>query len=117
MNAIDLTPDEFAQFLGGLYERDERLAILPAGMTAVSDEVVDEYTFSAHVEALRSEGIDGDVWGTLDDLELQAPDEDEAWERIKAFYAARGCVLLRVGPDEYVLAEDLARRLGLPTPA
>lgn len=113
MDVIELNPETFELFLGGLCERDERLDRRPEGEAPVPEEAVDEYVFSAHVEALRSEQIEGDLWGTLDDLELQAGDEEEAWERIKAFYASRGCVLLRVGSDEYLLGEELARRLGV----
>lgn len=113
MNVIELTPEQFERFLGELHERDERLDLLPKGAAPEPDEAVDEYVFSAHVEALRSEHIDGDIWGTLDDLELQANDEQEGWERVKAFYESRGCVLLRVADDEYLLGEELARRLGL----
>ena len=72
---------------------------------------------SAHTEALRSAEIDGDVWGTLADIEEEAGDEEEAWAVITAFYLDRGCVLVRVTdaeePEEWLLEEGLARRLGL----
>ena len=113
MNEIQLTREEFQAFLAGLREHDDRLERLTNDETPEKDEVVDEYVFSAHVEALRSEGIDEDVWDALQDLELEAESEQEAWDRIKAFYASRGCVLVRVEDDEYVLGEELAERLGL----
>jgi len=109
---IQLTPEQFQTFLQGLAERDERLESRSPG-DVPGDDNVDEYVFSAHVEALWSDSIDGDVWGTLEDLELDARDEDEAWEKIKAFYLPRACVLLRAGEDEYVIGEELARRLKL----
>ncbi len=107
---IDLNPDDFESLLARLRERDDRLEF---GEPANKDEIVDDYVFSGHVEALRAESLEGDVLGTLADLELEARDEDEAWETIKAWYVPRGCVVLRVGDDEYVLAENLARRLQL----
>lgn len=107
---IDLTPEDFDALLARLRERDQRLEF---GTPASRDEIVDDYVFSGHVEALRAESLDGDVMGTLADLELEARDEDEAWEKIKAWYVPRGCVVLRVGRDEYVLAESVARRLAL----
>ena len=64
--------------------------------------------------------VDGDVWGTLADIEEEAGDEEEAWARITAFYLDRGCVLVRVTgtdePEEWLLEAGLARRLGLPVP-
>lgn len=110
--SITLSRAAFQDFLAGLCERDDRLELLAPG-EACEDERVDEYVFSAHVEALRSDGIDGDLMGTLHDLELSAHDEDDAWQQIKAFYLPRGCVLLRVEDDEYLVGEELARRLHL----
>ncbi|WP_027480447.1 hypothetical protein [Deinococcus pimensis] len=114
MDDITLTRDQFETFLSGLAQRDDRLVKLAPGERAAPDETVDAYAFSAYVEALRADDIDGDVWGTLEDLELEAPDEDAAWDAIKAFYLPRACVLLRVDGDEFVVGEELARRLGLP---
>ncbi len=113
MNEIERSEDAFGRFLSGLRERDDRLERLGPGEAPSKDEAVDEYVFSGHVEALRSESIDGDVWGTLADLDLTAPSEERAWELIKAFYLERGCVLLRVGEDEYLIGEELAGRLGM----
>ncbi len=110
---ITLSPAEFEAFLNGLYERSERLERREPGQTYPRDEAVDAYGLSAHVEALNTEDIDGEVWETLEDLGLQAGSEDEAWAAIKDWYLARDCVLLRVGADEYLLSEPLARRLGL----
>ena len=113
MTDIVLTREQFAAVLAGLAERDDRLVRLAPGERRGPDEVVDSYVLSAYLEALRSEEIDGDVWGTLEDLELTAPTEDEAWAAIKDFYLSRACLLLRVEADEYVIAEELARRIGL----
>lgn len=113
MSEIEWTPDAFETFLSGLRERDDRLERLGPGEVPSRDEAVDEYVFSGHVEALHSEDIDGDVWGTLADLDLTAPSEERAWEQIKAFYLERGCVLLRVDGDEYLVGEELAGRLGM----
>ena len=118
MTEIRLSREEFERFLRGLREQDDRLELLAPNEVPSRDEAVDAYTFSAHVEALRAGDIDEDVWGTLEDLELTANSEDEAWKKIKAWYAGRGGVLLTVsggaeGSDEFVLAEELARRLKL----
>ncbi|PYE56266.1 hypothetical protein [Deinococcus yavapaiensis] len=107
---IELSPDDFDAFLGRLRQRDDRLEF---GEPANKDEAVNDYVFSGHAEALRSDSIDGEVMETLADLELEADGEDEAWEKIKTWYLTRGCVVLRVEDDEYVLAENLAERLGL----
>lgn len=115
MSDLFLSRDAFDALLASLRERDDRLEI---GPVEDGDEPVDAYALSAHVEALRAEDIDGDVWGTLEDLEMTARDEDEAWAKIRAWYLERGCVALFVGDedgarDEYLLAESLARRLKL----
>lgn len=111
---IHLTADQWATFLAGLYERDDRLDLRQPGVAYPSDETVDAYALSAHAEALRSEEIDGDLWGTLEDLELSAPDEDAAWAQIRAFYLERDCVLVQVEPgDEWIFTAALARRLKL----
>ncbi|MFD1730089.1 hypothetical protein ACFSC4_01565 [Deinococcus malanensis] len=72
---------------------------------------------SGHAEALRSADVDGDLWGTLEDLDETAADEEEAWDKICSFYLERGCVLVSVEgleePEEWILTAELARRLGL----
>ena len=108
-----LTPAAFAAFLDGLYERDDRLERREPGQTYPRDEAVDAYALSAHVEALNTEDIDGGVWEVLEDLDLSASSEEAAWAAVRAWYLERGCVLLRVGADEYLLTEPLARRLKL----
>ena len=124
---ITLSADAWAAFLAGLYERDDRLDVRVPGKSYARSEGVDAYVFSGHAEALLSAEVDGDVWGTLEDLDETAADEQEAWAKIRAFYLERGCVLLRVEglndpgdpeePEEWIVTERLARRLGLPVPA
>lgn len=119
-NTIDLTTDQWEAFLAGLYERDDRLERREPGVDYPPEEDVDPYVLSAHAEALRSAEVDGDVWGTLADIEEEAGNEEEAWAKIVAFYLDRGCVLVRVTdadePEEWLLEAGLARRLGLPVP-
>lgn len=110
---ITLSPAEFAAFLSSLYERGERLELREPGGRYAPDEAVDAYDFSAHVEALNTEDIDGELLETAADLGLPAPDEAQAWAAIKTWYLERGCLLLQVGPDEYLLSEALAGRLKL----
>ncbi len=111
---IELDPQDFNALLGSLLERREALIFKKdAGKRERNDEEVDLYIFSGHLEALKSDEIDGDVWGTLEDLEYSAGNEQEAWEQIKGFYLERGCTLLRVGSDEYILSDVLVRKLGL----
>ncbi|WP_104990099.1 hypothetical protein [Deinococcus sp. NW-56] len=114
---LTLSPDDWDAFLARLYERGERLDLRTPGEPYPPEEDVDAYVLSAHAEALRSAEVDGDVWGTLEDIEETAGDEEEAWAKIVAFYLDRGCVLVRVTgteePEEWLLEEGLARRLGL----
>ncbi len=114
---ITLSAADWQHFLDSLYERDDRLERRAPDTVVAPDEQVDAYTLSAHVEALRSGEVDGDLWGTLEDIEETAADEDEAWAKITAFYLSRGCVLVQVldqeEPEEWLLSEALARRLGL----
>jgi hypothetical protein len=111
---IELNAQDFNALLETLLERRETLMFKKdAGKRERNDEDVDLYVFSGHLEALRSDEIDGDVWGTLEDLEYTAGSEDEAWELIKEFYLERGCTLLKVNTDEYILNDVLARKLGL----
>ncbi len=120
MNVITLTADAWEAFLASLYERDDRLDLRRDGETYARDETVDAWVMSGHAEALRSADLDGDVWGTLEDIEETAGDEEEAWAKIRAFYLERSCVLVQVQgydePEDWILTEALARRLGL-TPA
>lgn len=116
-STIDLTLGEWEAFLAGLYERDDRLERREPGAAYPPEEDVDAYVLSGHAEALRSAEVDGDVWGTLSDIEEEAGNEDEAWAKIVAFYLDRGCVLIRMTdadePEEWLLEAGLARRLGL----
>ena len=108
---------EWAAFLTGLYERDDRLELRQPGETYLPDETVDAYVFSAHAEAMQSVDVDGDVWGTLEDIEESATSEDEAWHKILSFYRERGCILIQITDaderEEWLVTEDLARRLKL----
>jgi len=126
-DTIELSGAQWEAWLSSLYERDDRLERREPGITYSPKEAVDAYVLSGHAEALRSAEVDGDLWGTLADLEEEAGDEEEAWAKITAFYLGRGCVLVRVapspetegadpqetGPEEWLLEEALARRLGL----
>lgn len=116
-HTIGLTLAQWQAFLGSLYERDDRLERRADGVIYPAEEAVDAYVLSGHAEALRSSEVDGDLWGTLDDIEGQASNEDDAWAKIVAFYLERGCVLVRVTDssesEEWLLAEALAARLGL----
>ena len=111
---LDLTPEAFAALLARLYERGDRLELRQPGETYPRSETVDAYILSGHAEALLSEEFEGDVWGTLEDLDETATSEEEAWAKIRAFYLDRGNVLLRLSPsEEWIFTESLARRLGL----
>ena len=112
-----MTSPEWNSFLSSLYERDDRLERRQAGETYPPEDTVDAYVFSGHAEAMQSADVDGDVWGTLQDLEETATSEDEAWQKIVAFYTERGCVLVQITDaperEEWLVSEDLARRLQL----
>lgn len=114
---VTLTLEQWQAFLESLYERDDRLEKREAGQTYKRDEGVDDYVFSAHAEALNSAEVEGDLWGTLEDIEETAQSEAEAWTKIKAFYLDRQCVLIELTggpePEEWIVSETLARRLGL----
>ncbi|CAM3355972.1 hypothetical protein DESA109040_09165 [Deinococcus saxicola] len=114
---ITLTPGEWQAFQDRLYERDDRLELRASDTVVRRDEAVDPYVLSAHAEALQSGEVEGDVWGTLEDIDESAADEQEAWEKITAFYLGRGSVLVSVTgldePEEWIFTEELARRLGL----
>ena len=108
---------EWNAFLSGLYERNDRLELRQPGGTYTPDEDVDAYVFSGHAEAMQSVDVDGDVWGTLEDIEESATSEDEAWHKILSFYTERGCLLIQITDaderEEWLVTEDLARRLKL----
>lgn len=111
---LELTPEAFSALLERLYERDDRLELRREDEGYPRSEKVDAYILSGHAEALQSEEFDSDVWGTLEDIDEQAADEDEAWAKIRAFYLDRGNLLLRLGAgEEWIFNEGLARRIGL----
>ncbi|WP_291424093.1 hypothetical protein [Deinococcus sp.] len=114
---IQITAAQWQALQEQLYERDHRLAFRVEGQHYRRDETVDAYTLSAHAEALQSGEVDGDLWGTLEDIDETADSEEDAWNKIKAFYFSRGCVLLRVTgtdePEEWILTSELARHLKL----
>lgn len=116
-STIRLTAPQWDGFLASLYERGDRLERREAGQTYPPLETVDAYVMSAHAEALLSGEVEGDLWGTLDDIEETASSDEEAWQRITDFYLSRGCVLIQITgldePEEWILSGDLARRLGL----
>ena len=117
-SVITLDAAQWQILLDSLYERDHMLAIRQAGEKYHRDEEVDAYTLSAYAEAFQSGDVEGDVWGTLEDIDETATTEEEAWAKITAFYLDRGCVLVRVTgldePEEWILAAEFAARLGLP---
>ena len=111
---VQITPETFSALMERLYERGDRLELRREGETYPRSEDVNAYVLSAHAEALLSDEIDGDVWGTLEDLDETANTEEEAWAKIRAFYLSRGHALIRVGEaEEWIFDESLARRLGL----
>lgn len=116
-DVITLNAQQWQAFQNGLYERDDRLERREVGVTYPASETVDAYVLSAHAEALNSSEVDGDLWGTLEDLDETAKTEEEAWAKITAFYLDRGCVLVRIEdqdePEEWLFTEGLARRLSL----
>lgn len=119
--SVVLTAEQWQTFLSSLYERGDKLDLREeGGVYHPRKEAVDAYVFSGHAEALRSEDVDGDLWGTLEDIEETAETEEEAWQKIVAFYLGRGCVLMEVeledageAADQWLISEPLARRLGL----
>lgn len=112
-SVIVISRESLDELLSSLVERDEKLVFRKDIKPKKTDEPVDLYVFSGHLEALRSEELDGMLMETLEDLGYEAKDEDEAWEVIKAFYLPRKCSLMKVEEDEYIIADELARRLGL----
>lgn len=116
-NIKTLSLHDWETFLNSLYERDDRLERREHGQTYLPEEQVDAYVFSGHAEAMQSAEVDGDLWGTLEDLEETATTDEEAWQKIMNFYQGRGCLLVQVtgAPEreEWLLSEELAARLGL----
>lgn len=113
-HTLHLPLADFEQHLSHFYERDEQLLRREDGVTYPAKEAVDLYAISAYAEALLSEEIDGDLWGTLEDLEEKAGSEEEAWAKIKRFYTERGCVVLHLGEgEEWIFAPEVLRLLGL----
>lgn len=116
---VHLSEDAWAAFQASLYERDERLERRAEGQTYPLDERVDPWVLSGHAEALFSQDIDPEVWETLEDLDMEAASEEDAWGLIRAFYLDRGNVLVRIGEgvgedrEEWIFSETLAGRLGL----
>ncbi|WP_293913342.1 hypothetical protein [Deinococcus sp.] len=111
---VHLTQEAFETLLARLYERGDRLEFRQEGTDYPRSEKVDAYVLSGHAEALLSDEFEGDLWGTLADIDEAAADEAEAWDKIKAFYLGRGHVLLHLGAgEEWIFEEALARRLGL----
>lgn len=119
MTTLRMTETEFADFLAGLFERDDRLERRRPGEAYAPDETVDAWVLSAHAEALHTAEFDGDLPGTLADLELDVDPSDEAaaWAAVRAFYLDRGHVLLQVEgegeDDEWIFHPELLARLGL----
>lgn len=112
-----MTFTQWDDFLAGLYERDERLEVRRADEAYLPEEAVDAYVLSAHAEAMQSAEVEGDLWGTLADIEETAATEEEAWQKIVSFYTGRGCLLVQVTdadePEEWLLSGELAQRLKL----
>ncbi|WP_261663682.1 hypothetical protein [Deinococcus sp. Marseille-Q6407] len=119
---LTLSPEQWAGWLGSLCELpDGTPAALAPAERPPRAEPVDAYALSAYAEALQSAEVDGELWDTYSDLELEgADDEAKAWEEIKAFYRDRGYVLLEVRgglqggePEEWIFAPELLKRLRL----
>ncbi len=120
---LQLSQAAWEEFQQSLYERDDRLDRRTDDQTYKLDERVDAWVLSAHAEAIYSQDIDPEVWETLEDLELEAADEEDAWRMIRSFYLERGNVVVRIGdgplsddtpPDEreeWIFSEALAARL------
>ena len=120
---LQLSQAAWEEFQQSLYERDDRLDRRTDAQTYKLDERVDAWVLSAHAEAIYSQDIDPDVWETLEDLELEAADEEDAWRMIRSFYLERGNVLVRIGDgllsddtpaderEEWIFSDALATRL------
>lgn len=110
---VQLTMQQWHEFLASLYERDNYLNRKDSQENYSSVEQVDAFVFSGHAEALQSSEIDGDLWGTLEDIEENAANESEAWAAICRFYWERDCILISISNgksrNSYTkeLAEDL----------
>jgi hypothetical protein len=83
------------------------------------DEILDRYAFTGFIEALRSDEFEESPFDTAADLELEREfaSEDDAWNAIKDFYAARACVLLIVEETEqFIVGHEIAVKLGFLEP-
>lgn len=86
---------------------------------------MDAYALSAYAEALQSAEVDGELWETYADLELEGAASDaQAWQEIRDFYQDRGYVVLAVRgegasgegsaeAEEWIFAPELLRLLRL----
>ena len=120
---LQLSQAAWEDFQQSLYERGDRLDRRVDAQTYRLDERVDAWVLSAHAEAIYSQDIDPEVWETLEDLELEAADEEDAWRMIRSFYLERGNVVVRIGDgplsddtppgerEEWIFSEALAARL------
>jgi hypothetical protein len=108
-NDFDAALERFAVISEQLVPKTE------VGRELERDEVLTRYAFTGFVEALRSEEFDEDPLETALDLELPGvyESDDEAWDAIKAFYAERACVLLRVAEaEEFIVGDEILAKLG-----
>jgi hypothetical protein len=120
---LQLSQVAWEEFQQSLYERGDRLERRTEGQAYKLDERVDAWVLSAHAEAIYSQDIDPEVWETLEDLELEAADEEDAWRMIRSFYLERGNVVVRIGDgplsddtpaderEEWIFSDALATRL------
>lgn len=119
-----LTPDEWRAWLASLGDLPDGPALL--SLCPPGTPPADAYALSAYAEALQSAEVDGELWETYGDLELEgAASNAEAWQEIKHFYRERGFVLLEVRgtgadevagaePEEWIFAPEVLALLQLP---
>jgi hypothetical protein len=116
IETLRVSDDDFDTALDRFAVIEESLVLKSELNRALEDdEILDRYAFTAFVEALRSEEFDESPFSTAADLELERDfaSEDDAWEAIKDFYAARACVLLIVGEtEEFIVGQEIATKLG-----
>ena len=114
---VTLDDDAFDAALARFALVDDALVkVADIGRPLEPGEALDRYNFTGLCEALRSDEFEEDPLETVRDLELDGDfaDEDAAWAAVKAFYAERACVLLRVGAaEEFIVGREIAERLGL----
>ena len=117
---LTLTPAQWQAWLDSLCELPSGPAALSAAERPRGAEPMDAYALSAYAEALQSAEVDGELWDTYSDLELEgAGDDTQAWQEIRAFYRDRGYVLLEVRgsegdePEEWIFAPELLQLLRL----